>query len=140
MLRLSTAFALPHLHEHAARWLATNLTTANVVARMVTCEEFGLGRLRERMMDQLTTNPAQLAAVSTSPEIMQHPRILQDLLVHVASLSRPGKRQEEEEEQPASPPPRVEKPAPAPAPAAEKRPAQVAERPAGKRGRKAAAA
>jgi len=90
ILRLARHFDLPHLHEHAARWLAKGLSTANVVERLVTCEEFGLGLLREKIIEQLTANPAELTIVSSSPEIMQHPRILQDLLVAVASLCGVG--------------------------------------------------
>jgi len=90
VLRLARHFGLQHLHEHAARWLAKGLTTANVVERLVTCEEFGLGLLREKIMEQLTKNPAELATVSSSTEIMKHPKILQDLLMQVASAARAG--------------------------------------------------
>merc|ERR1712187_539323 len=88
VLRLSRQFGFSHLHEHAARWLTRGLTTGNVVGRLVTCEEFGLGMLREKIIDQLTANPAELAVVSSSAEIMQHPRILQDLLMSMASLCK----------------------------------------------------
>merc|ERR1719446_1388370 len=70
VLRLARHFGLSQLHEHAARWLAKGLTTANVVERLVTCEEFGLGLLREKIIEQLTANPAELSVVSSSPEIM----------------------------------------------------------------------
>lgn len=86
VLRLARHFGLSQLHEHAARWLAKGLTTANVVERLVTCEEFGLGLLREKITERLTLNPPELMAVCSSPEITQHPRILQDLLVQVASI------------------------------------------------------
>eukprot|EP00444_Apocalathium_aciculiferum_P048946 CAMPEP_0183511150 /NCGR_PEP_ID=MMETSP0371-20130417/10721_1 /TAXON_ID=268820 /ORGANISM="Peridinium aciculiferum, Strain PAER-2" /LENGTH=409 /DNA_ID=CAMNT_0025708041 /DNA_START=57 /DNA_END=1286 /DNA_ORIENTATION=+ len=89
-LAASNKFGLAHLHEHAARWLAKGLTTANVVERLVTCEEFGLGMLREKIIDQLTANPAELTVVSCSLEIMKHPRILQDLLCQVAALAQRG--------------------------------------------------
>merc|ERR1711920_859848 len=79
-----------HLHELAARWLTKALTTQNVVERLVTCEEFGLGLLREKIIEQLTANPAELTIVSSSPEIMKHPRILQDLLMQVACLCGVG--------------------------------------------------
>lgn len=92
VLRLARHFGLPHLHEHAARWLAQGLTTANVVGRIVTCEEFGLNLLRESIVERLTQTPNLLMMVSSSPEIMQHPHILQDLLVQVATLhDRPRK-------------------------------------------------
>lgn len=85
ILKLARHFGLPHLHEHAARWLTGGLTTANVVGRLVTCEELGLGLLREKMLERLAANAEVLTQVSSSPEIMTHPRILQDLLFKVAS-------------------------------------------------------
>jgi len=85
VLRLAQHFQLPYLREHAARWLASNLTTQNVVQRLVTCEEFGMTTLREAMMSELIKNPAILAVVSSSSDIMEHPRILQELLLRVAS-------------------------------------------------------
>merc|ERR1740121_1228018 len=109
VLRLARNFGLPHLHEIAARWLTKGLTTQNVVQRLVTCEEFGLGLLREKIIEQLTANPAELAVVSSSVEIMKHPRILQDLLMSVASLrglgqpAKPVKRQQSQEEQSEKP-------------------------------------
>merc|ERR1712217_724383 len=87
VLRLARHFGFSHLHEFAARWLTKGLTTANVVERLVTCEEFDLGLLREKIIQQLTLNPQELTVVSSSLEIMKHPRILQDLLLAVASLA-----------------------------------------------------
>jgi hypothetical protein len=88
VLRLAQHFQLPYLREHAARWLARNLTTQNVVQRLVTCEEFGMTTLRDAMMSELVKNPATLAVVSSSSDIMEHPRILQELLLQVASNHR----------------------------------------------------
>merc|ERR1712113_1133476 len=98
VLRLARNFGFSHLHEMAARWLTKGLTTANVVERLVTCEEFDLGLLREKIIQQLTLNPAELTVVSSSLEIMKHPRILQDLLMAVARLAgvpQPASKQEE---------------------------------------------
>merc|ERR1712217_864294 len=89
-LRLARSFGLPHLHEFAARWLTKGLTTQNVVERLVTCEEFNLMLLREKIIEQLTANPAELTIVTSSPEIIKHPKILQDLLMQVASLCGVG--------------------------------------------------
>ncbi|CAE7742733.1 Zmynd10 [Symbiodinium sp. CCMP2592] len=90
ILRLATYFGFAQLHEHAARWLAKGLTTENVVDRLVTCEEFGLGLLREKITERLALKPAEMMQVCSSPEITKHPRILQDLLVQVASLKKGG--------------------------------------------------
>merc|ERR1712113_314987 len=102
VLRLARNFGFSHLHEMAARWLTKGLTTANVVERLVTCEEFDLGLLREKIIQQLTLNPAELTVVSSSLEIMKHPRILQDLLMAVARLAgvpQPASKQEEKADQ-----------------------------------------
>jgi len=110
ILRLATYFGFAQLHEHAARWLAKGLTTENVVDRLVTCEEFGLGLLREKITERLALKPAEMMQVCSSPEITKHPRILQDLLVQVASLKKGGaeatedakeEKQEPKEEKPA---------------------------------------
>lgn len=105
VLRLAKSFGLHHLHDHGARWLTRKLTTSNVVERLVTMEDFGLGSLREKVIEQLAWKPEELGMVSTSPEIMQHPRILQDILVKVASQR--GKAQKKE---PPAPAPVEEKP------------------------------
>ncbi|CAE7162191.1 Zmynd10, partial [Symbiodinium pilosum] len=118
VLRLATHFGFAILHEHAARWLVKGLTTENVVDRLVTCEEFGLGLLREKITERLALKPAELMLVCSSPEITKHPRILQDLLVKVASLKDkpipknvPEVVEEKEEEKPAKPEKeKVEKP------------------------------
>eukprot|EP00930_Biecheleria_cincta_P027647 TRINITY_DN19388_c0_g1_i1.p1 TRINITY_DN19388_c0_g1~~TRINITY_DN19388_c0_g1_i1.p1 ORF type:complete len:369 (-),score=78.38 TRINITY_DN19388_c0_g1_i1:378-1484(-) len=104
VLRLARHFGLSQLHEHAARWLAKGLTTANVVERLVTCEEFGLGLLREKITERLTLNPPELMAVCSSPEITQHPRILQDLLVQVASIRHKAPPPQERPSQVEKPP------------------------------------
>ncbi|CAE7341444.1 Zmynd10 [Symbiodinium sp. CCMP2456] len=109
ILRLARYFGFSQLHEHAARWLAKGLTTENVVDRLVTCEEFGLGLLREKITERLALKPAEMMQVCSSPEITKHPRILQDLLVQVASLKKGGteatedakeEKQEPKEEKP----------------------------------------
>jgi len=110
VLRLAQHFNLPHLHEHAARWLAKGLTTSNVVSRLVICEELGLGLLRDKIIEQLTAHPAGLTMVSTSAEIMKHPKILQELLIAVASVhssageKKAAEKEKEEKEKATSPP------------------------------------
>ncbi|CAE8662644.1 unnamed protein product, partial [Polarella glacialis] len=82
-----------------ARSLAKGLHTGNVVQRLVTCEEFGLGKLREKILERLTQNPSEMAMVSRCPEIMQHPKILQDLLVYVANNKNNVQAQQQAQEQ-----------------------------------------
>jgi len=85
VLRLARHFGLSQLHEHAARWLTKGLKTSNVVERLVMCEEFGLGLLREKIIERLTRQPDVMANICRCPEITNHPKILQDILVNFAS-------------------------------------------------------
>lgn len=87
VLRLATSFQLPYLQEYAARWLVHGLTTANVVERLVSCEEFGFVQLRSKIITQIIESPEGLTLVTRSPEIMRHPQILQELLLRMASRS-----------------------------------------------------
>lgn len=91
ILWLARNFAFTHLHEYAARWLAKGLTAANCVERLITCEEFGLKLLRDKIIDWLSERPADLVVASTNPEIMKHPLILKDLLVQVTSRCKQNK-------------------------------------------------
>merc|ERR1712216_470933 len=75
--------------------------TKNLVERLVICEEFKLGLLREKLIEQLTANPTELGLVCRSAEVLAHPTILQDLLVQVYKLcggemaqERPGSPQQ----------------------------------------------
>jgi hypothetical protein len=86
ILHLSRQFELKQLHEYAARWLARGVTASNLVERLVICEEFKLGRLREKLIEQLAAHPPELSTVCRSTEVLAHPRILQELLVQVSSL------------------------------------------------------
>eukprot|EP00401_Gymnodinium_catenatum_P083054 CAMPEP_0117623062 /NCGR_PEP_ID=MMETSP0784-20121206/88457_1 /TAXON_ID=39447 /ORGANISM="" /LENGTH=381 /DNA_ID=CAMNT_0005427009 /DNA_START=28 /DNA_END=1169 /DNA_ORIENTATION=+ len=84
VLRLSRRFGFMFLHECAARWLVKGLTTENVVKRLVVCKEFELGRVRDKIVEQIASKPAVLATVSGSESIRSQPWVLQDLLVQVA--------------------------------------------------------
>lgn len=86
VLSLSARFDVAFLHEEATRWLAKGLTTENVVGRLVLCEEFKLGRLRQKILEHLTASPPALAAVARSEEIRKHPHLLQELLLQVAGF------------------------------------------------------
>jgi hypothetical protein len=86
ILHLSRQFELKQLHEYAARWLARGVTASNLVERLVICEDFKLGKLRQKLIEQLAAHPPELSAVCRSAEVLAHPRILQELLVQVSSL------------------------------------------------------
>merc|ERR1712037_291621 len=80
VLRLAQIFRLPELTERATYWLAKDITTGNVVERLAICEEFGLDELRDLLLEQLTFNKRALAEVSGSPQIMQYPKLMMQML------------------------------------------------------------
>jgi hypothetical protein len=86
VLRLAKEFELPLLEDHASRQLTEGLSTANVIARLATCEEFGLDNLYGVIADELMINIEALVEVSNSEEILRHPKILQSLLIRAARL------------------------------------------------------
>jgi len=94
VLRLAQNFRLPGLTDRAMHWLAKGVTTGNVVERLTICEEFGLSVLKERILEQLTFNKSALAEVAGSPQIMQHPRLMQAMLQLAAGVPEPRSTQE----------------------------------------------
>jgi len=86
ILRLAQRFQIAQLEDDASRWLTQGLSTANVLHRLVTCEEFGLTDVRERVLEQLTANPEALFVLAKDPEITKVPAVLQDLLVRILRL------------------------------------------------------
>lgn len=86
VLRLAQNFRLPGLTETATHWLAKDLTTGNVLDVLTICEDFSLGALGERILEQLTQNKKALAEVANSPQIMKHPKLMQALLQQAAAV------------------------------------------------------
>lgn len=86
VLRLAHMFQLPELHNQAAHWLARDLGTTNVLARLGICEEFGLSGMREKILEQLITDPEALAVLVRDPQIREVPAVLQDLLIQILNL------------------------------------------------------
>lgn len=86
VLRLAGNFRLPGLTERAMHFLAKDLTTGNVVERLKICEDFGLGILREKILEQLTYNKRALGEVASSPQIMQYPNLMQAMLQLAAAV------------------------------------------------------
>eukprot|EP00443_Scrippsiella_acuminata_P066728 CAMPEP_0115506162 /NCGR_PEP_ID=MMETSP0271-20121206/70994_1 /TAXON_ID=71861 /ORGANISM="Scrippsiella trochoidea, Strain CCMP3099" /LENGTH=247 /DNA_ID=CAMNT_0002935565 /DNA_START=37 /DNA_END=780 /DNA_ORIENTATION=- len=86
VLRLAQRFQISQLLDLASRWLASNLSTSNVLERLSACEEFGLGEVREKIFEQLTANPSALFVLAQDAEIIKMPIVLQDLLVRVLKL------------------------------------------------------
>lgn len=52
----------------------------------MTCEEFCLDVLKEKILEQLTCNKRALAEVARSPQIMSYPRLMQALLQQAAGV------------------------------------------------------
>eukprot|EP00418_Pyrodinium_bahamense_P014612 CAMPEP_0179119384 /NCGR_PEP_ID=MMETSP0796-20121207/56196_1 /TAXON_ID=73915 /ORGANISM="Pyrodinium bahamense, Strain pbaha01" /LENGTH=232 /DNA_ID=CAMNT_0020817881 /DNA_START=42 /DNA_END=740 /DNA_ORIENTATION=+ len=89
VLRLAQHFRLPGLTDRATQWLAKDITTGNVVERLSICEDFGLSKLREKILEQLTLNRKALAEIAGSPQIMKYPKLMQDLLQQAAAVTNP---------------------------------------------------
>jgi hypothetical protein len=84
VLRLAKQFGLPELEELAKRRLVENLSTENVVSHLATCEEFELNDLYELVVEECVTNTAALVELSNGMEVINHPTILQRLLVQAS--------------------------------------------------------
>jgi len=119
VLRLAQRFQITQLLAEASRWLTSNLSTANVLQRLVACEEFGLADVRDKILDQITANPTALYVLAKDPEVVKAPSVLQELLVRVLKLLGCDSAT------PAPAPTQVAA-APAPAPAAPAKPAPKA--------------
>lgn len=85
-LQLAQSYQIPQLQEQVSRWLVQNLTTQNVLGRLVLCEEFGLIEVREKILEQLIADPAALPLLARHPEVTKVPKVLQDLLVRILNL------------------------------------------------------
>jgi len=85
VLRLAQQFQLPGLTERAARWLAKDLNTGNVIERLAICEEFSLRDLYAKILDQVSNNRKALFEISSCPELVKHPALMQALLQQQAS-------------------------------------------------------
>lgn len=89
VLRLAQQLDLPRLEELATRKLAEDLTTENVVPRLSTCKEFELADMYDSIEEEVVANQPALVQVSATDEVIQHPVILQSLLVRSAKVHRP---------------------------------------------------
>merc|ERR1712178_93947 len=84
VLKLSSQFKMPELMERCAEVLSKDISTTNVVERLGLCEEFQLDKLREKIMQQLTSNRKVLHDVAISKSIVRYPLLLQDMLGLIA--------------------------------------------------------
>merc|ERR1719163_1544298 len=87
VLKLASQFKMPELTERCAEVLARDINTTNVVERLGLCEEFQLERLREKIMQQLTSNRKVLNDVAQSKAILQYPLLMQEMLSLIAQES-----------------------------------------------------
>lgn len=86
VIRLAKQFELADLEDLAIRRLAGDLNSANVIDRLATCEEFGLHAMFELVVDQMALQPSALVAVAGGQQVLQHPKILQQLLLRAATV------------------------------------------------------
>merc|ERR1719482_1289208 len=90
VLKLANQFKMPELTEKCAEILAKDITTTNVVDVLGLCEEFQLDRLREKIMQQLTSNRKVLNDVAQSKSILQYPLLMQEMLSLIAQEAGDG--------------------------------------------------
>jgi len=86
VLRLAQRFQIVQLQSQASGWLIRDLSTANVLQRLVACTEFDLTDVRESILQQIISNPKALWVLANDPEVVKAPVVLQDLLIRVLSM------------------------------------------------------
>merc|ERR1740123_764073 len=76
-----------------------DLNTGNVIERLAICEEFSLRDLYAKILDQVSNNRKALFEISSCPELVKHPALMQALLQQQASAlgddPQPKKKTEE---------------------------------------------
>jgi len=90
VLKLASQFKMPELTERCTEVLAKDINTSNVVERLGLCEEYQLDRLREKIMQQLTSNRKVLNDVAQSKSILQYPLLMQEMLGLIAQEGAGG--------------------------------------------------
>lgn len=99
VLQIAKDFELPRLVDLATHRLGQDLTTDNAVQRMVTCEDFELTEMFNKISDELVGNAKALLEVSNNMDLLKHPTLLQKMLVRAASRYASGQESEEEDSQ-----------------------------------------
>merc|ERR1712124_140010 len=90
VLKLASQFKMPELTERCAEVLAKDINTTNVVDVLGLCEEYQLDRLREKIMQQLTSNRKVSNDVAQSKSILQYPLLMQEMLSLIAQEGAEG--------------------------------------------------
>lgn len=99
VLKLAKQFKMPVLIEKCSEELAKNITTTNVVDKLQLCDEFELSKLRNKIMQQLTSNKKALQDVAESQQILQHPLLLQEML---GLMAKEGAKEQEKKKKEAA--------------------------------------
>lgn len=99
VLKLANQFRMPVLIEKCSEELAKNITTTNVVDKLQLCDEFELLKLRNKIMQQLTSNKKALQDVAESQQILQYPLLLQEML---GLMAKEGAKEQEKKKQEAA--------------------------------------
>lgn len=86
VILLAREFGLVGLEEQASRWLVQELSTANVLQRLQTCEEFDLREVKDKILEQIVSNMEVLHELANDPAVLAVPGVLRDLLLRVLRL------------------------------------------------------
>lgn len=97
VLRLAKQLDIPSLQELATRYLGEQLSSENAVARLQTCQEFGLDEMYDAIVEEVVMTRDALQLVAANEEVMKYPAILQGLLVRSANMHRPVRKRTKRE-------------------------------------------
>lgn len=85
VLDIAHTFKLSGLKRRATSYMARTITTHNILQRLCDCDAFGLQDLKDKILGALAANRKVLAEVTEGPSISNHPDLLRQILVRVAS-------------------------------------------------------
>merc|ERR1719230_1556963 len=85
VMQLAHRFNLPRLKRRAASAAAQSLTTHNVLQVLADCDKFELSDLKEKIIAHLACHKKALAEVTEGPAISNHPSVMREILVRVAT-------------------------------------------------------
>lgn len=90
VLQLANDLQLTTLKDFATHWMTKDLTSANIFLRLSIAQEFALHSFFEGASGALASDMSALRAVTDDLTIVDHPGILQAILMRVASSLCPA--------------------------------------------------
>lgn len=97
VLQLAVELQIPSLKEFATHWMTQDLTSANIFSRLAIAQEFKLDEFFEGASGALASEMPALREVTDDLTVVNHPSILQALLIRVASCPTPNTKKSMEQ-------------------------------------------